>query len=58
MLLHGSVVTWAQCDMGGDSRAVWGQLENLKHIQATKYAFAAILDELIAVVTFVLCSNS
>ena len=58
MLLHGSVVTWGQCDMGGDSRAVWGLLKNVKHIQATKYAVAAILDELIAVVTVVLCSNS
>ena len=36
-------MTWGRIDFGGDSRRVRGQLKNVQHIQATKYAFAAIL---------------
>ena len=43
ILGNGSVVTWGGAELGGDSRAVQGQLRNVQAIQATGGAFAAIL---------------
>ena len=40
----GETVTWGHPVQGGDSRQVKEQLRNVQHIQATKYAFAAILE--------------
>lgn len=37
------VVTWGHRDWGGDSSAVLDQLRNVQQVQATKAAFAAIL---------------
>ena len=39
----GTVVTSGDARYGGDSSAVWKQLQNVQHIQAYNYAFAAIL---------------
>ena len=41
---NGFVVTWGDRRFGGDSSRVQEQLRNVQHIQATHYAFAAILD--------------
>ena len=38
------MVTWGHPDCGGDSSRVQEQLTNVQHIQATRSAFAAILD--------------
>ena len=43
ILAHGSVVTWGDQRHGGDSSAVQDQLINVKQIQASGEAFAAIL---------------
>ena len=45
VLGDGSVVTWRDADLGGDSRAVQDQLKNVQQIQASSYGFAAILGE-------------
>ena len=44
---HGDnkVVTWGTADVGGDSSAVQDQLKDVQQIQATKTAFAAILED-------------
>ena len=39
----GSVVTWGSPGFGGDSSGVQDQLRDVRHIQATSAAFAAIL---------------
>ena len=36
------MVTWGHVDWGGDSSAVQDQLKNVRHIQANRWAFAAI----------------
>ena len=38
-------MTWGNAAYGGDSRAAQDQLKNVKQIQATTSAFAAILDD-------------
>ena len=38
------LVTWGNSRVGGDSSQVQGQLRNVQHIQATKYAVTAILE--------------
>ena len=43
ILDDGSVVTWGHAAGGGDSRDVQDELKNVQQIQATGYAFAAIL---------------
>ena len=40
----GDIVTWGHPRHGGDSSQVQEQLRNVLHIQATAYAFAAILE--------------
>ena len=40
-----AVVTWGHPQHGCDSSAVQDQLRNVQHIQATRYAFAAILED-------------
>ncbi|OLQ12427.1 hypothetical protein AK812_SmicGene3623 [Symbiodinium microadriaticum] len=45
MLRDGSVVTWGLAFVGGDCSAVRDQLKNVKQIQATREAFAAILGD-------------
>ena len=42
ILSNGSVVTWGEAEAGGDSSAVQDQLKNVKAIQASDRAFAAI----------------
>ena len=44
---HGdsAVVTWGNPRSGGDSSAVQDQLKGVQQIQATQYAFAAILED-------------
>ena len=37
-------MTWGDPDDGGDSSHVQEQLRNVQHIQATRYAFAAVLE--------------
>ena len=37
-------MTWGRPEAGGDSSMVQEQLKNVRHIQATERAFAAILD--------------
>ena len=41
----GSVVTWGDRDFGGDSSMVQHQLRNVRQIQATNFAFLAILSD-------------
>ena len=41
----GSVVTWGDSDCGGDSSAVQDQLKNVQQVQASNFAFAAILSD-------------
>ena len=36
-------MSWGHADCGGDSSAVQDQLKNVQQIQATDFAFAAIL---------------
>ena len=43
ILEDGSVATWGRAACGGDSSAVRDQLSGVQQIQATDYAFAAIL---------------
>ena len=38
-------MTWGDEPRGGDSSAVQDQLKNVQSIQATPFAFAAILDD-------------
>ena len=38
ILGDGSVLTWGGATVGGDSRAVQGQLKNVQHIQASSSA--------------------
>ena len=42
-LEFGAVVTWGDPACGGDSSEVQGWLMSVRHIQASDYAFAAIL---------------
>eukprot|EP00434_Breviolum_minutum_P013439 symbB.v1.2.011846.t1/scaffold801.1/size161289/2 len=42
---NGSVVTWGNARFGGDSSAVRDQLKGAQQIQATRRAFAAILED-------------
>ena len=44
ILSTGSVVTWGDAPVGGDSRSVQDQLNNVKRIQASDSAFAALVD--------------
>ena len=44
-LRDGSVVTWGNYGLGGDSSALQDQLKNVQQIQASNYAFAAILGD-------------
>ena len=39
------VVTWGRANLGGDSRAVQGQLSQLQQVQASEGACAAILGD-------------
>ena len=41
----GSVETWGMDDKGGDCSSVQDQLKNVKHLQVSENAFAAILDD-------------
>ena len=41
----GSVATWGDASFGGDSSAVRDQLKGVQQIQATNFAFAAILED-------------
>ena len=43
VLSDGSVVTWGESDMGGDSGVV--PLDDVRHIEATQSAFAVIRDD-------------
>ena len=43
ILGDGSVVTWGNAELGGDSSAVQGELRNVQQIQACRRAFAAVL---------------
>ena len=43
ILGDGSVVTWGTSSAGGDSSTVQHQLRNVKQIQSTDHAFAALL---------------
>ena len=45
ILGDGSVVTWGDADVGGDSSAWQGQLTNVQQVQASACAFAAILGD-------------
>ena len=45
ILEDGSVVTWGDADLGGDSAAVRDQLRGVQQIQATHVSFAAILED-------------
>ena len=45
ILGDGSVVTWGDADLGGDSSAVQDKLVNVQQIQASNAAFAAILGD-------------
>ena len=45
ILADGSVVTWGDGDIGGDSSAVRDQLKSVQQIQATDFAFAPILED-------------
>ena len=45
ILSDGSVVTWGDAELGGDSSAVQDQLKNVQQIQACGEAFAAILGD-------------
>ena len=38
-------MTWGNPDFGSDSSAVQEQLQKVEKIQATKYAFAAIVED-------------
>eukprot|EP00439_Symbiodinium_sp_Y106_P022913 s28_g2.t2 len=40
----GSVVTWGNPGQGGDNKAVQEELRNVRHIQASRRAFTAILE--------------
>ena len=42
ILAEGSVVTWGNARHGGDSSAVQVRLQDVRHIQATSTAFAAL----------------
>ena len=44
---HGdsAIVTWGDANFGGDSSAVQDQLKGVQQIQATNWAFAAILED-------------
>ena len=41
---HGQIVTWGDAQEGGDSEAVQAQLKRVTQVQATKRAFAALLE--------------
>ena len=45
ILGDGSVVTWGDAKLGGDSSSVQDQLKNVQQIQASDEGFAAILDD-------------
>ena len=45
ILCDGSVVTWGQGDLGGDSSAVQDQLRHVQQIQSSSCTFAAIRDD-------------
>ena len=45
ILSDGSVVTWGDAELGGDSSAVQDRLKNVQLIQASQAAFAAILSD-------------
>ena len=47
VLSYGSVVAWGDPDYGGDSFEVQGQLRDVKQLQATNFAFAAISNGLV-----------
>ena len=38
-------MTWGDSDCGGDSSAVQDQLKNVQQVQASSFAFAAILSD-------------